>query len=235
MLLSFASYNFNILLYLITALFICLIAIITINKIFDEGYMENYYVLAGIILFVLTLVISAIILPVFIGPTSPRYLVPVSGVLWLSLSIIIDKIEKEKILTIILILLLLMGCLNFISILESTNNIYQSNQKEMNMLNEMNNENSVVIHTRYFEYQCYHDDLNKTKEYSLKKFDTVFPEGLDNQKDVAKIMDENPGKTVYMIDYKDQKINQNVKKEVIANKGAYSFTKLSLNNTNSST
>ena len=117
-----------------------------------------------------------------------------------------------------------------------TENDCQAFWAEQSVWHSMNDENNIVIITSVFKYACYSDYLNKTTIYSTYDFGfSYFPHYLI-EKNITKIIDENPDKNVYYIvtvtDEDDLKsiLGDDVKYEKIYNRGHYWYLKLEKNN-----
>ena len=63
-LLSFINSTNNIILQVLGLIFLILIVIIILNQYLDNKNKDNYYILSGIIIFLLTLIVSAILMPI---------------------------------------------------------------------------------------------------------------------------------------------------------------------------
>jgi len=74
--------------------------------------------------------------------------------------------------------------------------------------NSINNPDSVVIYNS--TYVSYHHLLNNTKEYSLKKSGGVSNPNYIYEENLTKIIEDNPGKNVYLISQTNNITDQDV-------------------------
>lgn len=180
---------------------ILLLTIITISmkKYFENRTPENYYLMSGNLLFPITILLSISILPLVFGGLNARYLLPVIGIFWFATSILLTKITNKNIFTVILITILLLSFCGLYYNFEITDQIYKEQTDEDMFFNEINNNNSVVIYTHINGYHNYHSDLNNSKEYSNKDLSIPYQTNCTIEKNISKIIEENPNKKVYIL------------------------------------
>ena len=226
----------------LVALFIKIIALIflilMIYNIFirrNEDSIEIFYIFDGYLLFFATIFIGVLILILTFKPLQVRYLLPIISIFWLSSSILIGKIKNNKMLIITVFLTLILCCAGFANSLNMGNE-YHAYLEEQNLLNSFNDENNIVIFNSIFKFVCYNDYLNKTTIYSTYDFGfSYFPHYLI-EKNITKIIDENPDKNVFFIvtvdDEDDLKstLGTDIKYEKIYNRGHFWYLKLEKNN-----
>ena len=88
---------------------------------------------------VLTLIIGSVILPLLFAPITVRYLLPTYAVFFMAISILTGKIENKKLFIILLILITVIGCINFITVNNIANNKYKEGIHEQNTLDKIGN------------------------------------------------------------------------------------------------
>lgn len=199
----FSIYSENIFLSVISILFLVLIVAVSINKFVNNKNKTNLYVLSGIVLFFLTLIVGTIVLPLFFAPITPRYLIPTYAVLWLCIAILMDKIENKKLLTILLILLVSISCINMIILSNETHELVKQDMDKESLLKSLNNEDTIIIYNQdNFRYVCYHNEFKKAKQYSTKELRWYYDNDCIIKDNITDIIKENPDKKVYVIDNK---------------------------------
>ena len=196
-LLSFINSTNNIILQVLGLIFLILIIIIILNQYFDNKNKDNYYILSGIIIFLLTLIVSAIIIPLLFAPIYAKYLLTVCGIMWLSISILLNNVKNKKLFSILILLIILMGCLNSISLLNESNNLYKVGHEENIVLEQINNKNNVYLYPNEYNYIYYHNHLNETQGYNIKKFKNINDNNITFEKNITKILLDNNNKNIY--------------------------------------
>lgn len=156
------------------------------------------YEASGVLLMYATIAIGIVILMVSAREIHVRYLIPVIGIFWLSASIIIGKIENSKVLAVMLVLVIVFAGISIYLTQDDIADRFEFNDKKSKFLDSINNNNSIIAYDTDFGYQVLHDDLNKTKQYSLS--DTYFYD-TDTEvcKDLNKIIKKNPDKDIYLV------------------------------------
>ena len=96
-----------------------------------------------------------------------RYMVPIMGIFWLSASMVIGKIKDDKILALMLVLVLVLVGAGVAITEIDVNNRFEFNQKKTDFLESINNNDTVVVFNSDYGYKILHNDLNKTKIYTL--------------------------------------------------------------------
>lgn len=202
-------------------------------KKYEGNSNDRLYIGTGLGLYLITMIIGVLILTVAFKPLSTRYILPIIGVFWLSTSIMLDKINSKQLFTLALILILILGCLSLVKTVEKTPELYDEADNETKILNKLNNENNMIIYANNYYYACYHNDLNKTQEYSQRKLDWAFNEDYKIEKNISKIIDNNEDKNVYIIksikNKNDKNVYKNVSSQTYGRRGKIYFLKLDNN------
>lgn len=170
------------------------------------------YEASGIFLFYGTVIAGVAILSVSFRPLEVRYLIAAIAIFWLSVSILLSKIEDKKILAILLAFILIFSAASIIITHDEalTRIDWQNDRTEF--LQSINNDSTVMVYNTNFGYMFIHDGVNKTSEYSLS--DTYFfDDNVKICKNLTKIMDKNPKKNIYLVNWKSaEKSKKFVKK-----------------------
>lgn len=216
---SFAVYNSNKIQYILTIILFVLVVIFAINKYRMEKNIENYHLLSGVGLFVLTLIIGSVILPLLFAPITVRYLLPTYAVFFMAIAILTGKIENKKLFMILLILITVIGCINFITVNNIANNKYKEGIHEQNTLDKINNEKSIVLFNESFLYMCYNYNLENTQIIALKQLPIDYNGKYSVETNLTKILEENPDKDIYFIKTVSKKKDTNLGKNIKVKKG----------------
>lgn len=162
----------------------------------------------GIFLMYATIALGVIGLALsFSNSMRVRYMVPIMGIFWLSASVVIGKIRDDKMLAVMLVLVLILAGAGVFITEQDLSNRFAFNDKKANFLDSINNNNTVVVFNSDYGYRILHNDLNKTKIYSLS--DTYFYDGdTEVCDDFDQILHNNTGKKVYLVNWKNKESNK---------------------------
>lgn len=161
----------------------------------------------GLLTFIGTIIIGTVVSVVFKPVLYHNYLLPAAGVLWLSISIIVPKINNKKRILPILILILLIGEVNVYKECSLSLDEYDNTLYEQNLLDSINNNDSVVIFKtdnrfvrtywaldKVYEKYASYSLNNKTYTLDNPNFDANYTT-LDLPKDLDNFNDKN----IYLI------------------------------------
>ena len=196
--------------------------------------LNKFYVSSGIFLYFGTIILGVLLLVITFKPLQGRYLMPVAGILWLSICIILGKLKNNIFLIISLVLIILL-CVGSLSYNVTNFDGYNEGLRDQSELSNLNNENNVIIYTQRFHYICFSNFLNKTTEYSTYKYDSPSND-IFVEENISKIVESNLDKNVYIIQFvdseKDLAYEKNISYEKVYNKGHLWFIKLKIKEKN---
>lgn len=214
---------------IIAILFIIAVILIAVKRYREYRQNEDTYVLLGISLFFLTLVLGYFVLAMKFGALTGRYLSPVIAIFWLSTAIMMERIQNKKVFTLLLVVILLLSCAGVGFIAEQTTTLYNNGINEDKTLDMINNENSVVVYQYGNVYHNYHYKLNDTKEYAISLGHIPYDNNVTISNDIPKIINDNPGKDVYVIkpvkNKQDKQFGEGISSKVLYD-GSYTILKL---------
>jgi hypothetical protein len=201
------SGNFSFEMMLLRALAIIFLVIVLVLIYKNKAKYEA----SGVFLMYATIIIGVAVLAVSFQPVRARYLMPVIGIFWLSVSILLGKIENNKILAILLALILVFSASSIlITHDEAISKIEWANERN-DFLDSINNDSTVMVYNTNFGYMFIHGGVNKTTEYSLS--DTYFfDDNVKISKDLDKILDKHPKDNVYLVNWKNTDKNKKYEK-----------------------
>ena len=171
---------------------------------------ESIYLLIGLGVFLGTITVSLILTFTFRPILVVRYLVPSAALVWFSYSIIIGKLQdNKKIVTLLLVLVLLLGSCG---VFYNEGEIAYANHtisEDQRLFNQMNNNDSVVIIMGNINLLQFEDFLENTTIYPVyshknKEWVPVLKK-LDDDNKVktvnitTEVLEKNQGKTIYEI------------------------------------
>lgn len=227
------SENFSltsIIFKLIALAFLILILVIIYKK-------KDKYSAAGVFLMYATLIIGVIaLMSSFTNTMRIRYLVPIFAIFWLSASIVIGKIENNKILLVSLILVMVLAAASLTITHEDIDSRLAFNDEKTSFLESINNSKSVIVYNSDYGYRILHSDLNNTsKQYVLS--DTYFySDDVEINKNFDNILKKNPDKDVYLVNWRLKESNKKFENKYNLTKaydaGHYSFNLVNRNTTN---
>jgi hypothetical protein len=129
------------------------------------------------------------------------------GIFWISFVIVLNKLENKKVALILFVICLLLSCGSFVKMEDQSQETIKSSIHRENLFEKLNNDNNVIIYPSNYRYSCYHNFLNNSIQYSRAQNKWTYVQDYKVEKNLTKIVDDNPGKKVYMMDenYKDPK------------------------------
>jgi hypothetical protein len=141
----FLTANELFMIKVLAVLFTLFLIVLIVKEYRCEPTAENYYVGCGFLVFFGTILISAIVSQIYEPILLPRYLIPSAAVIWLSISILIGKINNNRLFTISLIFLLIFGFLGFVDINSNTPSLNEYGIKCQDMFDEINSDSDAII------------------------------------------------------------------------------------------
>lgn len=218
------NFNFETVIFKLIAFAFLIFIVVLIYKKKDK------YSAAGIFLMYATMALGiATLMFSFCNTMRIRYLVPVLGVFWLSVSITVGKIDDSKIFAAAMIFILVLAGASLYITHEDIDSRMAFNSEKADFLESINNNSTVVVYNTDYGYKVLHSDLNKTKQYSLgdKYF---YDDDIEICKNLTLILDKNPDKNVYLVNWKNPERNakyeQNYNLDKVYDAGHYSFNRV---------
>ena len=200
------NFEFEMIIFKLVA---CAFLVLILYLIYQK---KDRFAGAGVFLMYATIAIGIISLMFSFSNTMRiRYLVPVFGIFWLSASILIGKIENKKILLIALILIMVLVGASLAITNDDINSRLEFNEKKANFLDSINNNDSVIVYNTDYGYRILHNDLNKTKQYTLSG-QYFYDDDVEFSKDFKGILKNNTGKKVYLVNWKLKESNKKFEK-----------------------
>ncbi len=212
---AYFAYSGDTLFSMITILILILIGLIY-YKFGNRD--EDFYVLAGIIAYVGTIILALIVSIIFKPILLARCLLPASAILWLVISIMISKIKANRmflISTAFIVLVLISGAALMIT---THTTDYQNGIAQQDVLNNITQDNnSVVIVTSpnmvmsFLEYSNYCDMycLNQSYIYgeNMARTHEIFNFKDINLEDIDDFANNNTDKNIYLISWGEPNAN----------------------------
>lgn len=217
---------------LLSIILLVLVILIPLFKLKREFNVKNYEISSGIIIYVLSIILNVLIVTFTFKSFDVKLALPSLSIFWLSTSILVNSLKNKKTFTILFVIILILGSYGIINNINNTQTYYEAGLNEMETLKDID-ENGVFIYTSRLDYYTYHQYFNNTKEYSLTELNVPYKTNVINEKNVTKIIEENPDKKVYMkIRYKKEKnkLGKEIKFKQKINKGGSTIYELKLKN-----
>ncbi len=190
------------------------LAIIFVVIVLVLIYKNNAkYEASGVFLMYATTAIGVLVLSLTVQPLRVRYLGAAFGIFWLSVSILLGKIESDKVLAILLAFILVFSVTGIaLTHEDAISKIKWADDRE-DFLDSINNNSTVIVYNTNFGYMFMHGGVNETTEYSLS--DTYFfDDNVKITKDIDKILDKHPKDNVYLVNWKDASKNEYFEKNL---------------------
>lgn len=188
------------------AVLLIAIIILFVREYKKERSIENSYIGIGLMLFFLTLITGVISTSLAFNIFTIKYLVPVASVFWFSVSILIGKLEDNRLFVISLILMVCLCISGVCQTVESSEFMCDEGANVMEIFEDLNNNNTVIVYTQEFHYVNFHHFLNETKEYKSKFPMPYTPKNIKTIRNMSKVSSEDLNKDVYVIKAIDYKL-----------------------------
>ena len=191
----------------LVVIFLIAVTIILLKRYLDSKEAEDYFLLSGALVFIGTVIITIIVSVMFKPVHSNRYLLPAAGVFWMSFSLALSKIDKDKILILITIALIIIGGVGVIKEANNISKSYDQTVDNMDRLSDMNSNDTIVIFYGLQKYMRFYGELNNTQHYYVlsinnETFEQVHVNALnlsDKSFNIPSDVFKNKGKDIYLI------------------------------------
>lgn len=216
---QFLSYYYTSMDKLPLQLFAILVLVVVTVKFAMNFYKSretaDFYLLTGVLVFLGTLFVGAMVSLFFKPILYDRYLLPSVGLVWFSFSIAISNIKSKKIILVILILIAVLGAGNVYHQVHDIQTDYKNTVYEEGVLKSINNNDTIILFDTdnhyirtYYALDKVHDKYasfkqgNKTRTLDYDKFDANYTTFV-LPKDVKNFTDKN----VYVMVFYKNKLN----------------------------
>ena len=228
----------DLLFSMIAILVLVSIVIIYTKESKNSNQKDQFFILSGIGVYVGTIVLAIIISIAFKPILMVRYLLPASAIIWLPISIMLNRIEKRMFLIsfALIALLLISGVAGTIS---TNDSIYQSGmaQKEI-MDNITQDNNSMLIIPSQNMIMYFLNYADQCDMYCIN-VGHVFGENMDhlhklhnfknyNGTEIDDLIANNTDKSIYIISWNDPVLNSTT--EVLDKEVGIVFSKVDTTN-----
>ncbi len=221
-----------------------LIAIIYMYKkqLNDKYDVDNFYLLTGLGVYMGTIIIALIVSLTFKPVLLARYLIPASAILWLSIAILINKIEDRRTMMYsfaLVCLLLIVGTGYMIS---SNITMYNEGMAKENLFNEITqDENASLILARPNGEIYFLDYSDRVDTYCIK-YTYVFDKTSDrlhqtfnfkdtSEKDISDLVINNTDRHFYLVNimtWGDLNLSPQINKTTLLSDQGIEISKLTL-------
>lgn len=184
--------------------FLVLIGLILLfYKLYDKNTkQDNYIIMSGFLILFGTILLTIILYYVGRPMLVARYFIPAIAVFWLSISILIGKIKSNKIFALCLIILLILSIIGIVSTFHNVHNLYNKGEQDLEFINQLNNNDTIIICNSHTNYIFYSHMLNNANIYcfkfkynsSLDKYGNIKEIHNESLKEVVK---KHPNKKIY--------------------------------------
>ena len=179
---------------------------------------NRFFTLSGIMIYLGTIILSIIISVVFRPILVIRYLIPASAILWLTISIILSRIENRKMFLISMGLILILLISGLSTTISTNDDLYKNGAAQKEVLDNITQDsNSVLIVSNPHLIMYFLHLSNLTDMYCLNiaqlfgenmtRLHQVFDFKSYNGNDINKITANNTDKNVYIISWNDPVLN----------------------------
>ncbi len=234
----------NNIFFAVIAILILIAIIYMYKKQLKEKYtVDNFYLLTGLGVYVGTILIALIVSLTYKPVLLARYLIPAAAVLWLSISILINKIEDKKIMMYsfaLVCLLLIVGTGYMIS----TNfTMYDEGMAKENLFNEITqDENASLILARPNGVIYFLDFSDRVDTYCIK-YTYVFDKTMEklhenfnftdtSEKDIPGLVINNTDRHFYLVNimtWGDLNLTTQINKTTLLSDQGIEISRLTVN------
>lgn len=185
---------------------IAVVFLILIWKYYNTRKDDDFHTFLGVFAFVATICFALIVSFAYKPILTPRYLLPVSGLVWLTVSIKLGTVDLRKIALPIIILILIVGAFNVYHEYNDIMDEWDSTLHVKEVTDPINNNNSVFVYSSTNKYCRFNEIFNNISE-KYSGYDTpdtsgeIELDGLDLKYEKIVIPDylrEHPDKNVYV-------------------------------------
>lgn len=157
--------SFGIILSCFFMVILFAIAII-LFKIYSYRQDNNdFYIFAGVMVFIGTVTLTTIISFLFKPLLIPRILIPAAAVFWFAFSLALSKLEFNKVILAIVGLILVIGAVGIIFQVNDISGLYDDTVANQKFLDEINNDNTIVVFVSLTKFARFYEELNDTHQY----------------------------------------------------------------------
>lgn len=196
----------EILFYASFILVIVFAALVVVNYVKNQD-IDNEFLLIGILTYVLANLIGIILSLVFKPILIVRYVIPVSSIVWILISIYIGKMDLKKLAIVLALVILLAGTMNVSSQMSDVYTYHDQTEYAQNFLYKIDNDNSVVIFDGMQKYVRFCDDLANAQTFVKYELNNVTQEpeyisllGLDTTEfKIPYDVNSHPDKDIYFV------------------------------------
>ena len=212
--LGYFAYNNNLVFSVIAIAILIIIAFIYSKDAKDSDKITRFSILSGIKIYLGTIIISLIISIVFRPILVIRYLIPVSAILWLCISIILSKIEDKKMFLISFALIMLLLVNGVCATVSSNDDLYKNGAVQKEVLDNITQDSNSILIVNSPHLVMYFLHLsNQTDMYCLN-MDQLFGENMTRihqlydfksfeANDINKVIANNTNKNIYIISWNE--------------------------------
>lgn len=216
--LGYFAYNDNILFSIAAIVILIIIIFIYSREAENADEMNRFSTLSGIKIYLGTIILAVIFTVVFRPILVIRYLIPVSAILWLCISIILTKIEDKKMFIISFALVLLLLVNGVATTVTSNDDLYQNGVTQKEVLDNITQDsNSILIVNNPHLVMYYLHLANQTDMYCLY-MDQLFGENMTRLhelydfkgfagNDINSVIENNTDKDIYIISWNEPDVN----------------------------
>lgn len=197
----------DLFLSIVSIILLVILTLILFKKYHDSKDLDDFYVLFCVLVFSLTVIVTIFISVTFKPLLATRFLLPAAAVLWLGVSIALSRMEFNKCLVLITLIVIIIGCFSIINQTTNIANMYDDTLNQQELLDSINNNDTIIIFDGMQKYIRFYGSLNNTEQYYVYSIDHknnhpeyVYKIGLKEKKfKIPKDCIKNKDKEIYMI------------------------------------
>ena len=233
----------NNLFFAVIAILILIAIIYMYKRQLNEKYtVDNFYLLTGLGVYVGTIVFALVVSLTYKSVLLARYLIPASAILWLSISILISKIEDKRTMMYSFALVCLLLIVGMGYMISSNFTMYGEGMAKENLFNEItHDENASLVLARpngeiYFldysdrvdtyciKYTYVFDKTSKTLHQTFNFKDT-------SENDISGLVINNTDRHFYLVNimtWGDLKLSPQINKTTLLSDQGIEISKLTV-------
>ena len=196
-------------------IFVFVFAALLIKNYVENNEIDDEYLLIGILTYIFANLIGIIVSVTFKPILIIRYVIPVSSIIWILISIYVPKLEVKEFVILLALIILIAGAMNVTIQMDEVYQYHNQTDSALNFFSQINNDHSIVIFDGMQKYVRFFDEVSNAQtfvKYELNNYtqEQDYISLLNLKTDEFKIpVDVNsyPNKDVYFV--RDFRIGMN--------------------------
>lgn len=164
----YSTYYYTPILYYGSLILLFIFVALIIKDFIKNREVTDEFLLIGILTYILTILIGITLSMTFKPILIIRYIIPVSSIIWILISIYLGKIDLKNLAIILAILILLLGVINISSQMDEIYKHHTETEMALDFFSSINNNDTIVIYDGMPKYVRFCGDLTNVEKTFVK-------------------------------------------------------------------